>query len=806
MKVPYVVCAAILLAVPSALAAGGPLGLLPDGTTTPTDLGDLTSTPQTPASTSGGPFGPLLQLPPEVRDPVLAHWAQPDRVAEPRFLNGMILAHFERQGLFPHGFVQSLEAAADGEGSPEDNLAFRFAYPIDDINGDGVPDTVVNSWNLLTLDSTVSAVSGTDGTPIWEKPNLMYIPLWLRRGDPFPQPTDNFATTKDVNGDNVGDLLLFGFQYTVIDVPPAPLPWCVRIILLDGTYRMMSGKEGSDIWVEPYAGEIVISRCTDPQTVTYLNFPTGLLYFDGPKGPRVAYKTTDIQIEVVFDPTCYAGCVIGWWVRDTRVTEHIHLLDAAKNIPHIWDRDILPTENPEHAAFWWFTGAGQLDAAGDLDLVLDGWYFHNPQFSEIYDPITGNPIVTYGRGMVMQALNGDDGKDLWKTTVFVEPPVGVNPPAAEEPYPVLIWTGGQLLEDMTGDGAPEPVGLYLTADVTSPSTVNGIFRTNFAPLNGKDGQKLWPQDQKYIGWGFAANLNPPGTTVPYLSISTVDIPTAPPPGGRFPPKDVHQAVLNIKDGTPAWSLSQRYSQDSYVVWHMTLDQFMHSQAPYDWNKDGIRDLVTPSQYIKPSGAEQTLLSTATHTYQILSGADGEVQRTFKLWGSLGQIVSCGAYEGNLTIATGHSRRIDYWRFDGSTGESLWRQPIYNDPKLRPATAGVDLIFFNARCMATPDTRVLANLNMWTYAIGTGFYGHTLHAIYGDLKHETGLIDWLVPALEGNPPLKPSFYEAPPVAESWLASIPEWGFVLAPAAPGAAGGIALSYGLARRRNGKGGKLA
>lgn len=703
-----------------------------------------------------------------------------------------VIDHLQRVGLAS----EEWNAFDDEEEHP---LAFDFAHPASDLNGDEVPDLFINRLDLRGFDSTILALSGKDGTVLWEKSNFKYFPFWARPGEPFPPNLDNVQPMRDLNDDGIGEVLVFGFLINTL-APPDPAG-CVSLVTITGAHRILDGRDGVELWADPYQGSILFEECTNPDLVTFTNFPTGLLYFDSPTGPRIVRKFSDVQILLLADPTCEVICLLGLWERVATTEERVQVIDAKTRV-QTWQRLLLPTENPRHYVVSWITGAAPLEGSPEYEVVLDELFTHNPHGSELYHPITGDPLVNYGRGMYVRALRGDDGENLWRTKIFEEPPWRVNA-QTEDAYPVLVWVDGRMLEDVTGDGVPEVMASYLTQDSTTPSTVNGMYRTHFAPLDGRTGDKLWPEnadgqswhkDRAYMGWGFATTLNTPNHTAPYLAIGTTDLFSRPPPGGRFPAKDIHLAVLKVSDGTPVWSLSQRFPLDTYVSYHMTLSQYLHSLAPYDWDGDGVRDVVTPAQYVKPHGKEQTILANSLHTYQVLSGTDGSLLQTLTAWGLIGQVVPCSGYSSDLTIIAGHSRRMDLSKFNGTTGELLWRKPTYNDPRLRPATAGTELLAFNARCGTADD--VWFNFNLAEGAWGRGV---EIHPVKGVLRSSTGAFAWINPKLQGNPIVEP--YGMPPLpAGGWSLSTVAWTALLAPAVPGLLGGLGINWFL-RRRGGR-----
>src|SRR5581483_9712945 len=107
---------------------------------------------------------------------------------------------------------------------------------------------------------------------------------------------------------------------------------------------------------------------------------------------------------------------------------------------------------------------------------------------------------------------------------------------------------------------------------------------------------------------------------------------------------------------------------SAVGYHITLQQFMQALAPHDWNHDGVKDLVTPSQYVPAYGATQSVIATAKQRFQILDGKSGETLSTVTTRYPVGMVVSCGN-DAFLNVITGHARRLEALRIDPFTGNA-----------------------------------------------------------------------------------------------------------------------------------------
>ncbi|HLE48372.1 MAG TPA: hypothetical protein VI818_08755, partial [Candidatus Thermoplasmatota archaeon] len=507
---------------------------------------------------------------------------------------------------------------------------------------------------------------------------------------------------------------------------------------------------------------------------------------------------------------------------DWRSSDTLHLQDVrAWRI--FWSRTINITResNPTSGSqeevnnITHLMGVANLAGDAEYEVVLLQPQFTTPRNQpncNVNNPVDGSPVFRFATGGSVLALRGElrgGGADLWKQLIYDEGTLRVNI-ALEESFETVLLMWLQILGDMTQDKVPDIVVTFLAVEQSqfSPTTTNGRYRTHVVPLSGKDGHKLWRGEPKVQGWGFVADMNPDAaTSVPYLALGTVDYPTAIPGGARFPPKDVRLAVYNVSDGTPRWSYREQFAQDSYLSYDMSLNQYLSSLAPHDWTGDGIKDLVTPSQYYPATGANQTLLAQATSRYQILDGNDGAVHAAVDAWGPSGVVMSCGpgvnaAGEPSLTVFSGHSRRYDISRFNITpSADAHWRFPLYNNPDLQSATLGTDIAFVGAECITTQDGRTVFALNM---ALASEKRGVEIMSAYGaigikpdDLKEEIQVL-WIDPAVRGKPPA--SIDE---ILKHFEVEQTHPGLMLALTAGPAVPGLVAGLGLGRLRIRKGG---
>lgn len=518
---------------------------------------------------------------------------------------------------------------------------------------------------------------------------------------PTPAAVDNFQAVGDANGDGVCDYVGYGWNPNTGK----------------GALEFVSGKDGTPGWKVPISWTRI-----DAQPVYNLTgFPTGLLTYESPSGPRFAFKTTD----VLYD---YSS---GLWIT----SEHL-LVGDARDGHTLWTRTLLPSIT-QHALSTYLTGARDIAGSPEPELVLD-------DFAIVEDSCTAQPDR-----LDAWALRGEDGATLWGPTPLFTPPQQGQISAGEDDNQCWLWSMARTVGDVNGDGHADVVATYVSL-LGGPTTANSRFLMHVVPVSGAAGTLLWPKkDIKVQGWGWVDDLNVANHTNPLIAVGAVDLPSRPSPGGRFPPKDVRMTVLKTADGAPLWGgYRERFSLDSFLIYGLTLDQYRHNLAPSDYDGDGVRDLVTPAVYTEPNSTTQVLLASSGHTYRILSGRTGKTLAEMDAFGPRGEAFACPGEPANqLTVLSGHSRRLDLTRRNVTDDHVAWRDPVYVNRRPQAMVAGAGTIYLRGMCSEDAAGRTVYGVSD---AVFSGRRGLEVRPLRGLLEHN-GTADWILPKFKGIPP-------------------------------------------------------
>lgn len=707
----------------------------------------------------------------------------------------------------PFATGEGLLPFADGPGSadPEDkpirnepyndfHLMCDEASPDGDINRDDVQDLLDHvspveghdTWRT-SGNSTVKVLSGAHGGDLWNRSDLK---PWFVGGPlgnppaPLNEALGNFFPTPDLDGDGVCDLLMYGWYKYVKDYIPGIFLFGEHLEETYGTLRLMSGVDGHDLW-----NQSLIYRTRGGWFHSeYKNFFHGLLFIKDAPAHRFAYTISDYEYHYNKggrrEEIHFADAATGkdLWVRTYGSLPEDNILNAANTEPQTW---LFNATGP--------VGHGDFNGDGVEDLLLSQsqtWTNKRLESPETYDRHEGL--------IQLIALDGRDGAILWNTTVWNYQDQwwvsGLG--QEEEPCEVVEERFTRIHRDFTLDGRPDPIFHYYTTEGYIKEgrceTTYKDARTHVVPVDGKTGKKYW--DQTAQGRGYTDVLTPfDGESQPYIALGTIDPIGYGGRGARFPVNLVRLTVLRLEDGSPVWSYRERFAQDSSLSGKLAFVQFFRYLAPFDYDGDGLNDLLTPAQYVMP-GALQVFLSTATSEYQIISGKDGSVLKTLSFWGSNSMAVPCEENLHEVTVVAGHGRRLDVIRVDAHTKERVWRQPVYNDPVVYPAVMGVELDRLGMVCDHDASKRAFFALNM---GVTTYFKnrGSERFPVYGFELPQADL-DWIRPDLEGEPP-EDALLEVPvdlPSPDGLV--LPPWGKNVARGLPLAPFGFLAALGVFR----------
>lgn len=717
-------------------------------------------------------------------------------------------------------------AAGPGEDEPYPELVFRDSYTHCDLNADGTNDVVFNELPLAYGRPHLRAVDGATGETLWYDYGQVYTRLLtfrpnahrlrpdlayhapMRPGLPqpiYPLAPENAMPAGDVNGDGACDFLYWGFN--------VPLRCVVPLCLLDWLYidwdiKLFSGATGRPIWTMRVTAERFDSGGSDLYWIK--NFPTGFLGYESPSGPKFLLKTTDAYFST----------------RTSRyqVYENLTLFNSS-NRQVLWKGNLPEAISPAPPVAAWFSGVSDLANNAEQEIVVDRARYFTQDVNAL-------DIMAF-RG----ELGETGGTLLWGPNRYWQAPHTGQLSLSEEVNEAWLWKNVQILNDVNGDGAAEILPTYFQRVVgngnpinpgpSEATTTNGLFRTHLQPYWGNNGTRFWNQkDLKYQGWGFGATLNPsnearndswtydpftgphwlsPRNTGqdearPYFAFGTIDPPTRPLPGGRFPPKEIRMMTINIADGSNTWgTYMDKMGLDSFLSYDLALWQYLRALAPHDFDGDGNKDLVSLPHYIEPDGSLQILLASSRHEYNLIQSLSGKKLRTLVAWGPTGQVLACDDEPAKgLTILSGYAKRYDLSRIAADGSGNLYRQPIHNNPTPQAQTAGIELIAVSARC-SDVNTTTTFGTNLYLYSLKRNYEVITP---YGYNLHDNDTLGYIWPKLRGNPPkdglLNISYMlehpDLPPTQQQKMVNS------LGPLAPGVLVGVGINWLVFRRRGG------
>lgn len=688
--------------------------------------------------------------------------------------------------------AQLVQGSAAAQLPRAPGIIYRDATPTCDVDGDGERDLLVNNLTLVRAPShsgaasELQAVSGRDGSLLWKVDNLFAVRMptpsavpYYARGQSFPTEDATALPALDLDGDGACDILAVGGE----GLAGFSAPFVGQPSISDSisSVRALSGRDGSELWRVDF--QATATSANEPlfgfaENEVYRGYLSGVLPFDTAGGPRLLTKTTDMRYERQAVPL---GLPIpsvdpnkpilkgAPETEDIRVTDRIQLRDATTG-DLLWER-VLGSESPSseidarYTNVTWLAGIANLNGDETPDVLLDQMVITTPRTTEANHPVTGETLFRYGRGVRVTTLDGASGATLWNA-VLLDPLAAEANVETEESRETLAWTRTTALGDIDGDGLDDVMSSWVAREESLVSTLAGSFRTHFAPLSGADGASFW--DVRQQGWGIARALDASGP-VRRLGIGMLDVPAVAEGDSMFPPKFVRLLGVDAQTGKTLWSDERSFAQNSFVSYNLALSQFETTLAPFDWDGDGLLDMVSAAQPSARNGRDQVLMATASHTYDVRAGSDGRVLGTVTAWGSDGRVVACPGAEARLTILSGHARRIEVARFDPISGERQWRSVLHNDPAPRAATTAMDMTALGGACADLPGAGTLLGVDLQAYSFERR---HEVVPVLASLDADGGA-RWISPSVQGSPPsdalFQASIDDAPPSTRAIVGS-------------------------------------
>lgn len=676
-----------------------------------------------------------------------------ENIDDPAKIVQTALAQLAQQGAVPTEAVN-----ARGEAPPPRTI-HRESFAPCDLDGDGQEDLIINKFNLDRTppsrdrgSTRVEAVSSADGSLLWSKSNHQYYkPIFPggmrmdRPGDPVPRAPDNTVPSVDVDDDGVCDTLVYGLEVDSITTPVLGTP---RYSNVTTHVALLSGADGSTIWEKTFLSEEASAQepiLGSAGTSVVQGLPTGFVHYMTPEGPQFALKTSDVRFFRATDPFGLSGVVLEepFHLTEMRVSDRIRVQEVETG-ETLWQRTLPNTQGAHTTNLTWITGLADLTGDDHPELVLDQFLLTTPRGAESSDPLTGEPMFRFDRGMRVLALQGAGdgaGQTLWSRMV-IEPGAPRTSTGVEENFEQPVWGHARIVDDLTDDGTPEVLASYLAQEESMSVTPVSALRTHFIPLEGESGAPLW--DTKLGGWGFGTTIDA-GNGTPNLVVGTVDVPVGA-DEGRFPPLSTRVTALTAEEGTPTWSHEWPYAEHSVTSFQVALRQYQDNLAPVDVDGDGSLDIVSTAQNVPPRGPNQQLLATQTHTYDIVSGTTGDGVAEAEIWGGQGLMLTCGGPGDEMTVLSGHPRRIDLTRVDLENGTILWEESVWNNPSPRTPSHGIAMMGLDGSCHALEDGSILYTVNMDAFSYQRR--GEVV-SIVGKITSE-GERDWQQPKIPAEP--------------------------------------------------------
>jgi len=459
-----------------------------------------------------------------------------------------------------------------------------YAYAVEDLDGDGKPDIIVQSWGSsgTTETASITALRGYDGYQLWTK-TFSGTYVWIS-GDSYG----------DLSGDGKADVI-------------------VQTWISSGTTETASafglrGYDGYQLWTKSVSGDpdyTYLYASTD-QDFTGDNLPDVIVQAQSKTGTTETYSITGLR--------SYDGYQL--WTKSVSGDEGYNylyastyqdftgdnlsdvIIEAQSKSGTVYTASVTGFQGNNDVALWsksitgtnmWISGysAGDLNGDGKPD-VLIGMYLENG----------GSPVTA-----TTYALRGYDGYELWSRSVS-----GTG---------VSIY--GNYADDLNGDGKPEVLISTFIENGGSPVTA-----TAYA-VRGYDGYELWSKSVSGTSIGIfgysAGDLNGDGKPEVLMGMALEN-------GGS--PVTAMAYALRGYDGFQLWSTSVSgtslwISGDSYGDLtgdgkpDVIIQSDSYSSSTQSSSIAGLRGYDGYQLWTHSASADQVYISLYYSNYQDLTG-------------------------------------------------------------------------------------------------------------------------------------------------------------------------------------------
>ncbi|MBN1763617.1 MAG: VCBS repeat-containing protein [Methanomicrobia archaeon] len=290
--------------------------------------------------------------------------------------------------------------------------------PVDDVDGDGKPDLIVSVWVAsLTNDfwnGSVILKSGTNGTHLWnESINSTEEHFWLNA---FP--------VDDVDGDGKPDI--------IVEMETEYWDDYEAKAITNNTVIVKSGINGTHLWEENNTGEYAKMWARTVDDV------------DGDGKPEIAVFTSEIDVGT-----------------NTSARNVSIIVKVGKNGTHLWQENFTGYDPDEYVG-WYIIPMPDLNGDGLRDLIvgISGWIAQDEE-DEDGDPRWNGTVI---------AKVGKNGTHLW-----------------QENHTATYWRSDLKLMtvgDLNGNGVPDVI-VVLKYD---------RYNATVIAKEGKNGTHLWQEN------------------------------------------------------------------------------------------------------------------------------------------------------------------------------------------------------------------------------------------------------------------------------------------------------------------------